>query len=210
MAGIAAAAAVTGAGGVAVPAAAPVLLAIAFVLLAAAAAFVLDEPSSDVVDLTPTGAVNRTVIRALALVLPLGVGVLLIGAGAVRGIRLPWPAVGVALAGDVAFGFIAACIARIRTGEPGARAATAVVLVLIAPGLLPPLAGRVHQFPSTPADGRASWTFWAVVLMACALALVITFGRDLVVRPDRAVPAAPDADGSQRHREHRRSSVGGP
>ncbi len=46
---------VVGGCGVAFPAAATVLLPICFTLLAAAAAFTLDEPTSAVVDVTPTG-----------------------------------------------------------------------------------------------------------------------------------------------------------
>ena len=43
-----------------------VLLTIAFTLLAAAAAFALDEPASQVVDVTPTGPLRCTGVRAVA------------------------------------------------------------------------------------------------------------------------------------------------
>ena len=52
-------------------------------------------------------------------------------AGAQRGLALPWAATGLALAGNVALGFATACVARTRTGEPGAPAASGVVLILI-------------------------------------------------------------------------------
>ena len=58
--GLSGVAVVVGGCGVAFPAAATVLLTIAFTLLAAAAAFTLDEPASQVVDVTPTGPVRRT------------------------------------------------------------------------------------------------------------------------------------------------------
>ena len=52
---LSAVAAVAGAAGIAWRDSAPALLPIAFALLAAAAAFLLDEPASEVVDVTPTG-----------------------------------------------------------------------------------------------------------------------------------------------------------
>ena len=120
VAGVSGVAVVVGGCGVAFPAAATVLLPIAFTLLAAAAAFALDEPASLVVDVTPTGPVRRTGIRALALLAPLAAGAVLMLAGAQRGLALPWAATGLALAGNVMLGFAVACVARTRTGEPGA------------------------------------------------------------------------------------------
>src|SRR5690348_16680188 len=138
--GVTGVAAVVGGGGAAFPAAATTLLPVCFALLAAAAAFTLDEPASLVVDVTPTGPVRRTRIRAVALLAPLAAGALVLLAAAVRGLSLPWAATGLALAGNVLLGFAAACVARTRTGEPGAAAGTAVVLVLMAPSLVPPVA----------------------------------------------------------------------
>ena len=60
-----------------------------FALLAAAAASSLDEPASLVVDVTPTGPVRRTQIRALALLAPLTAGVLVLLAAALRGLASP-------------------------------------------------------------------------------------------------------------------------
>src|SRR5262249_34047809 len=130
--GITATAAVLGAFGIAWPAAIGPLLGIAFALLSAAAAFVLDEAASAVVDVTPTGPGRRTAIRGLALLVPLGGGLGLVLSGALRGIALPWPAVGVAMAGNVLLGFAIACAARRYTGEPGALASSAAVLILVA------------------------------------------------------------------------------
>jgi hypothetical protein len=69
---------VVGGCGAAFPAAATVLLPVCFTLLAAAAAFTLDEPASLVVDVTPTGPVRRTGIRAVALLAPLAAGAMVL------------------------------------------------------------------------------------------------------------------------------------
>jgi hypothetical protein len=89
---------------------------ICFALLAAAAAFTLDEPASLVVDVTPTGPVRRTRIRAVALLAPLAAGALVMLAAVVRGLALPWAATGLALLGNVLLGFAAASVIRTRTG----------------------------------------------------------------------------------------------
>ena len=54
-----------GRGGVAWRGGAPALLPISFALLAAAAAFLLDEPASEVVDVTPTGPASLASPRRL-------------------------------------------------------------------------------------------------------------------------------------------------
>ena len=132
------------------------LLPICFVLLAAAAAFTLDEPASRVVDVTPTGPVRRTQIRAVALLAPLAAGSLVLLAASLRGQALPWASAGLALAGNVLFGFAVACVLRTRTGEPGAVASTAVVLVLMAPSLVPQVARWVRTFPAPGVGGPSS------------------------------------------------------
>jgi hypothetical protein len=124
VAGLSGAAVVVGGCGAAFPAAADTLFPVCFALLAAAAAFTLDEPASLVVDVTPTGPARRVGIRAVALLAPLAVGVLVLLAGALRGVALPWPATCLALAGSVVLGFAAACVLRAWTGEPAAIAAT--------------------------------------------------------------------------------------
>ena len=156
--------------------AATMLFPICFALLAAAAAFTLDEPASLVVDVTPTGPARRTTIRAVALLAPLAAGVLVMLAAALRGLSLPWAAAGLALAGSVLLGFAAACVARTRTGEPGAAAGTAVVLVLMAPSLVPQVARWVRTFPAPGADGPSSDTVWWTVLAVCAVAIAISVG----------------------------------
>ena len=171
--GVSGAAVMVGGCGVAFPAAATALFPTAFTLLAAAAAFVLDEPASLVVDVTPTGPVRRTAIRALALLAPLAAGAVLILAGAQRGLALPWAATGLALAGNVVLGFAVACAARTRTGEPGAPASATVVLILIAPTLLPPVARRVSTFP-TSGGGLSSNTVWWTVLAVCVAAVALS------------------------------------
>jgi hypothetical protein len=146
---------VAGGGGAAFPAAVTMLLPVCFVLLAAAAAFTLDEPASLVVDVTPTGPVRRTRIRSLAL---------------------PWAGAGLALAGNVLLGFAVACVLRTRTGEPGAAAGTAVVLVLMAPSLVPQVARWVRTFPAPGAGGPSSDPVWWTVLAVCAVAIAISVG----------------------------------
>jgi hypothetical protein len=176
VAGISGAAVVVGGFGAAFPVAATVLLPICFTLLAAAAAFTLDEPASLVVDVTPTGPVRRTRIRAVALLAPLAAGALVLLATAARGLVLPWGATGLALAGNVLFGFAVACVVRTRTGEPGPVVGTAVVLVLMAPALVPHVARWVRTFPAPGAGGLSSDTVWWNVLAVCAVAIAASVG----------------------------------
>jgi len=129
---------------------------------------------------TPTGAVRRTTIRAVALLAPLAAGALVMLAAAMRGLALPWAAAGLALAGNVLLGFAAACVARTRTGEPGAAVGTAVVLVLMAPSLVPPIARWVRTFPAPGAGGPSPDPVWWTVLAACVVAITISVsGRGL-------------------------------
>ncbi len=171
--GFSAAAVVVGCCGVALPAAAHVLFPIAFTVLAAAAAFVLDEPASLIVDVTPTGPFRRTAIRSLALLAPLAAGAVLMLAGALRGLALPWPAIGLALAGNVMLGFAVTCVARTRTGEPGGPASATVVLILMAPILLPGVTRRLSTFPTT-GSGLSSDTVWWIVLTVCVAAVAVS------------------------------------
>jgi hypothetical protein len=178
--GVSGVAVVVGGCGAAFPATASVLLPICFVLLAAAAAFALDEPASLIVDVTPTGPGQRTGIRAVALLAPLAAGALVLLAAALRGQALPWPGTGLALAGHVLFGFAVACVVRTRTGEPGAVAGTAAVLVLMAPTLVPQVARRVRTFPAPGAGGLSSDPVWWSVLVLCVVAIAISVnGRSL-------------------------------
>ena len=176
VAGVSGVAVVAGGCGAAFPAAATVLFPICFALLAAAAAFTLDEPASLVVDVTPTGPVRRTQIRAVALLAPLAAGALVLLAAALRGQALPWAAAGLALAGNVLLGFAVACAARTRTGEPGAAAGTAVVLVLMAPSLVPQVARWVRTFPAPDVGGPSSDTVWWTVLAACMVTIAVSVG----------------------------------
>jgi hypothetical protein len=171
--GFSAAAVVVGCCGVVLPAAARVLFPIAFTLLAAAAAFVLDEPASLIVDVTPIGPFRRTAIRSLALLAPLAAGAVLMLAGALRGLALPWAATGLALAGNVMLGFAVACVARTRTGEPGRPASAIVVLMLMAPSLLPEVSRRLSTFP-TIRSGLSSDTVWWTVLTVCVGAVAVS------------------------------------
>jgi hypothetical protein len=172
--GVSGLAVVVGVFGVAFPAATTVMFTIAFTLLAVAAAFALDEPASQVVDVTPTGPARRTGIRALALLAPVAAGGALILAGWQRGLALPWAATGLALGGNVVLGFTVACLARTRTGEPGAAASAAVALILMAPSLLPPVARRVSTFPTSGGDGLSSNTVWWTVLALCIATVTVS------------------------------------
>jgi hypothetical protein len=171
--GISAIAVVVGGCGVVFRASAAMLWPIAFTLLAAAAAYVLDEPAHLVVDVTPTGPVRRTAIRSLVLLAPLVAGAVLMLAGALRGLALPWGATGLALAGNVVLGFAVAGVARTRVGEPGATAAATVVLILMLAALLPPVARHVSTFP-TSGGGLSSNTVWWTVLAVCVVAVIAT------------------------------------
>jgi hypothetical protein len=186
--GVSGVAVVVGGCGAAFPATATMLFPIAFTLLAAAAAFALDEPASLIVDVTPTGPVRRTAIRALALLAPLAAGTVLMLAGAQRGLALPWTGAGLALAGNVLLGFAAACVARTRTGEPGATVGTAVVLILMAPSLLPQVARRVRTFPAPGAGGPSSDHVWWIVLAVCVVAIAISIGSRRLPRWMSSVP----------------------
>jgi hypothetical protein len=180
VAGLSGVAVVVGGCGAAFPAAATMLLPICFALLAAAAAFTLDEPASLVVDVTPTGPARRTRIRATALLAPLAVGALVMLTAAMRGLALPWAATGLALVGNVLLGFAAACVARTRTGEPGAAAGAAVVLVLMTPALVPQVARWIRTFPAPGIGGLSSDTVWRTVLAVCVVAIAISVsGRSL-------------------------------
>ena len=196
VAGLSGVAVVVGGCGAAFPAAATVLFPVCFALLAAAAAFTLDEPASLVVDVTPTGPVRRTSIRSVALLAPLAAGALVLLAAAMRGLALPWAAAGLALAGNVLLGFAVACVARTQTGEPGAAAGTAVVLVLVTPGLVPQIARWVRTFPAPGAGGPSSDPVWWTVLAACVVAIAISIGRRRLPRwMSRAVPARAHHEG---------------
>jgi hypothetical protein len=180
VAGISGVALLVGGCGVAFPATGPVLFPIAFTLLAAAAAFVLDEPASQVVDVTPTGPLRRTGVRAVALLAPVAAGAVLILAGAHRGLALPWAATALALGGNVVLGFTVACLARTRTGEPGAPASAAVALILMAPSLVPAVARRVSTFPTSGGAGLSSNTVWWTVLALCITAFAVSVNGQLL------------------------------
>ena len=73
-------------------------------------------------------------------------------------------------------GFAAACVARTRAGEPGATAGAAVVLVLMAPSLVPQAARWVRTFPAPGAGGPSSDHVWWIVLAMCVVAIAISIG----------------------------------
>lgn len=186
--GVTGVAVVVGGCGAAFPATATMLLPTCFALLAAAAAFTLDEPASLIVDVTPTGPVRRTEIRAVALLVPLAAGALVMLAAAMHGLALPWAAAGLALVGNVVLGFAVACVVRTRTGEPGAAVGAAVVLVLMAPSLVPQVAHWVRTFPAPGVGGPSSDAVWWIVLAGCAVAIAISAGGQGLPRWRSRVP----------------------
>ena len=66
--------------------------------------------------------------------------------------------------------------ARTRTGEPGAAAGTAVVLVLMAPSLVPHVARWVRTFRAPAAGGPSPDPVWWSVLAVCVAAIAISVG----------------------------------
>jgi hypothetical protein len=188
VAGLSGVAVVVGGCGAAFPAAATLLLPVCFALLAAAAAFTLDEPASLVVDVTPTGPVRRTQLRAVALLAPLAAGALVLLAAALRGQALPWAAAGLALAGNVLLGFAAACVVRTLTGEPGAAAGAAVVLVLMAPSLVPHVARWVRTFPAPGPGGPSPDHLWWIIVAVCVAAIATSIGGPSLPRWMSSVP----------------------
>jgi len=61
-------------------------------------------------------------------------------------------------------------------GEPGAAVGTAVVLVLMAPSLVPQVARWVRTFPAPGASGPSSDHVWWIVLTVCVVAIAISIG----------------------------------
>ena len=109
-------------------------------------------------------------------------------AGAMRGLALPWTATGLALAGNVLLGFTAACVARTRTGEPGPAVGAAVVLVLMAPILVPHVTRWIRTFPARGAGGPSSDRVWWTVLVVCVVAIAISIGGRKLPRWMSSVP----------------------
>lgn len=182
MTGVTGAAVLVGGCAAAFPAADVLLLPVCFTLLAAATAFALDEPASQVVDVTPTSAARRTGIRALGLLPSLAAGGLTMLATALRGADLPWAAVGLALLGYVLVGFTAACLARTRTGEPGAIAGTVIVLALTTAGVVPRLPDWLRTFPTSGGQAVSTAVLWSTALAVCT---VLILGSVMERRPVR-------------------------
>ena len=81
-----------------------------------------------------------------------------------------------------------ACVARTRTGEPGPAAGAAVVLVLMAPILVPPVTPWIRTFPAPGAGGPSSDHVWWTVLAVCAVAIAISVGGRSLPRRMSSVP----------------------
>ncbi len=151
------------------------LLTTAFAVLAAASAFALDEPCHTVVDVAPTPPAAQTAARAIATSVPLAVGLALWGATRIATPALPVATVGLALAGNVLLGFAFAVVARLRQGEPGVRASSTALLVLILPVMYGPLARHVETFPgtSTTTSGISAGTWWWLAGSASLITIAV-------------------------------------
>ena len=140
--------------------------------LAAATAYVLDEAAAEAVAATPTSLRARSGVRALVALAVLGLGTaglgvlaLRSGAGARLGIVL-W------MAGCVLVAVAAAASLRRRVAEPGEAVAGALLTVVVAVGILNPVARWVDVFPSERGDRWAgACLLWAVVGLICAAVL---------------------------------------
>src|SRR5262249_45393329 len=115
-------------------------------------------------------------------------GALVMLAAAIRGLVLPWAAAVLALVGNVLLGFAAACVARTRTGEPGAAAGTAVVLALMTPALVPQVARWIRTLPGAGAGGPSPETVWWTVLAVCVVAIAVSVGGRRLPRWMSRVP----------------------
>ena len=69
-----------------------------------------------------------------------------------------------------------------------AAAGTAVVLALIAPGLMPQVARWVRTFPAPGASGPSSDHVWWIVLAVCVAAIAISTGGRSLPRWMSSVP----------------------
>jgi len=157
---------------------------VSFALLAAASAFTLDEPADMVADVTPTSRRAQTMARAPALVVPLAGGLVLVAATGARPSDLPTTGVLVALLGNLLLGFAVASVLRQRSGEPGLRASTGVVLFLVIGPSLPLLNRIVQTFPApsgSDADQRSN-VFWLVLGALSVVALQLSTSRQSSIR----------------------------
>ena len=140
----------------------------------------------------------------MALLAPLAAAALVMLVAALRGLALPWASAGLTLVGNVLPGFAAACAVRTRTGEPGAAADTAVVLVLLAPSLVPQVARWVPAFPAPSSDGASDHVRWIVLAMCTAVIAISIGGRSAPRWMSRFCDPAVDHQMTPIRRHHRR------
>jgi hypothetical protein len=133
-------------------------------LLAAAAAFSLDEPSAAIVDIAPTSRARRTLVRACALCVPLGAGMVEVGAVHGRDQQLSTAALTLTAIGNVFLGFAVACAVRRRYSEPGVLAASAITVTLVVAPLLNPIAQRVQLFPGAASATASAGSWWLLII----------------------------------------------
>lgn len=155
-----------------------VLLPATLACCAAAAGFVFDESATAVVAVTPRGAGWRRTTRCLVALLPAGVWVVIVTAVAGRepGVdRVGWVLAGLG-ALVIALG-LAALAARRQVSAPGPAVASTLVMLVLMPPVVGPLAGLE---PVLPMGRFAGWVtaFWvgALVLGAGAVARAVRPG----------------------------------
>ena len=154
----------------------PMMLTSGFAILGAAAAFVLDEPSADAVDAGPTTRRQRSMVRSLALVLPLSVGLAAVAGLEARTPLVPARGLVLQVVGCVLLGLTAAAVSRSRgVASPGDAAASGVGLLLLVCAHLEPLRSWVLVFNL----GDDPWwdrtmSLWAVLVVGCGCVLVVT------------------------------------
>ena len=153
------------------PSTAMILLPALVASCAAAAAFVFDEVSLSVVEVTPRGAVWRRTARLAMAAAPLLVwtSMVIVRPGDLPLSRGPWWLVGFATIG-LTIG-VAALASRHSIASPGGSLASVVVLVVISPVVVAAFLGWDSLYPVEDfASGVLA--FWLAVAGAGALACV--------------------------------------
>jgi hypothetical protein len=149
--------------------------------LGAAACFVLDEPAAEVVDAAPVPLRQRSIVRGIALAVPLGLGAL---AAVAREVRLAettaWGTLLEVLGLTVVGLTVAAVLRRRGQAAPGELAATGVACFVLLLVLKEPTAKWVAVLPSGP-DPHWDRTLilWLAIIAACLVTLARST-RDLL------------------------------
>ena len=142
-----------------------VLLPAALAICAAATGFVFDESATAVVTVTPRGAGWRRTVRCLVALLPAGVWISVMATLDQQEIavdRSDWVLAGLG-SQLVALG-AAALASRRGIAAPGSAVASALVLLVLAPLVVGPMAGWDPVLPLGSFPGWVTW-FWLVAAL---------------------------------------------